>query len=943
MKRQKLYALRIPKFLGPQIKSIIFVFLMILQGTAFAKSSENWHALKSPHFKILFQAKNRSIAKQALIEAEKSFQVLSPIFKSMPPKSLIVLEDKSDSPNGLASPFPYPHIKIYATLPDPNSSLGEYENWLYELILHEMTHILTFRPKKGIYKALRFVFGNVIQPSFFLPNWYLEGLAVFIESRYSLGGRLNSLGYKSKLSAYKLLDGGQQENLSRIGQRFIPSYPYGERSYFYGAWIFRGIYKENSNSEFIQSLTNSYSKRLPYFLEGALKEHSKFSYHEHLENTQKSISQIKRTKSLSPGNLIAQLGPKKWFTSRRDKNGNDLIELLSCTQKPCQSKKVYIGKKITRLSLSENKKYLYFSSLTQASADEMFYDIYEYNIAKNKIKTLTSAMRAREPDYSEALDKVVFIKLGSNSTGLELFDKKTQKTTSLIPKQSQARLSQPLFMGSNIIYVSKLNQEHSIWLYNISLSQPQKLLSLPESVFRINRIDKNNFVLIYKKQNKKQASIYQLNRSGIIKLKDLETPLIGYNDLSLLSISDNYYYSEYLADGPHIFSSEVPTPQASSIVIADLNRDFQPPPEQSISISKDSYSPLYYLLPRYWLPFFNYNYYGYPGEFQYGASIGGLDPLRRHSYSASIFSDTLTRKISGGINYNYSRGVPDFSLSAGITHEVLSSNFFRKNQFASTSLSFDLDRFKRYKIYTGFDYYKIESSKKIIRGGPSLGLSYAKLSQDPYDVGISRGWSGYMSSDFYILDTVNSANYISAQAGISTHWSSFLPVGHTLKLSLRAKYNFKSLISEAQGTVTLSTVNRALPSGSSTFSVRGLNTGLLYEDRGYVLSTLEYGFPLLSIYRGWTTPPIFLQRITGRVSFDYGAMEGLRLNPISSSFARTSWGDFYGGAGLDLIFDLQLGHHFPIKLIGSFYVPVQKVAGVADYLTFANFQVPLSF
>ncbi len=77
-------------------------------------------------------------------------------------------------------------------LPTSFDSLDEFGDWALEMMIHEYTHILNMYPAHGIYVPFKWVFGTVVRPNAILPRWWLEGLAVNLESRLTSHGRLKS-------------------------------------------------------------------------------------------------------------------------------------------------------------------------------------------------------------------------------------------------------------------------------------------------------------------------------------------------------------------------------------------------------------------------------------------------------------------------------------------------------------------------------------------------------------------------------------------------------------------------------------------------------------------------------------------------------------------------------------------------------------------------------
>src|SRR5207245_267157 len=91
--------------------------------------------------------------------------------------------------NGYSLDFPFPHIVIYASPPDPEGDLDSYEQWLDTVVLHEFVHTLHLYPASGICKLGRAIFGSAALPNGQMPTHFHEGIATFLATEKSSGGR----------------------------------------------------------------------------------------------------------------------------------------------------------------------------------------------------------------------------------------------------------------------------------------------------------------------------------------------------------------------------------------------------------------------------------------------------------------------------------------------------------------------------------------------------------------------------------------------------------------------------------------------------------------------------------------------------------------------------------------------------------------------------------
>src|SRR5690606_8454889 len=122
--------------------------------------------------------------------------------------------------------------------------------------------------------VLRTMFGGIIRPAGLLPRWYTEGLAVEMESRYTLGGRGRGLVYPGLVRAEVEGGYGGSETIDRIGMTSIPSWPFGSRPYTYGYYLMNALSNYTAEKEEIYAtLDHRYGGRFPWILNGPAEDY----------------------------------------------------------------------------------------------------------------------------------------------------------------------------------------------------------------------------------------------------------------------------------------------------------------------------------------------------------------------------------------------------------------------------------------------------------------------------------------------------------------------------------------------------------------------------------------------------------------------------------------------------------------------------------------------
>ena len=212
------------------------IFVLFPGRTALAV---DWHELESDHFIIHYPETREAFARRALAVAEEAHAVLAPQLDWTPQaKTHISIQDETDEANGSARTTPRNEIQLYPYPPEPQESLGIYDDWVRELIYHEYTHILHTDTSSGLHPVLNAVFGKFARNNSTSPRWYTEGLAVYYETKTSHTGRLRNALFHTQLRNAVLADAVPSLGDMSAGLRDWPS---ASGYYLFGAFFLEYI------------------------------------------------------------------------------------------------------------------------------------------------------------------------------------------------------------------------------------------------------------------------------------------------------------------------------------------------------------------------------------------------------------------------------------------------------------------------------------------------------------------------------------------------------------------------------------------------------------------------------------------------------------------------------------------------------------------------------
>src|SRR5690242_18562231 len=117
---------------------VVLVALFVSPGSARAGDpSLRWRTLETEHFRIHFYQGEEDMARALAVRAERAHPLVAPLLGHSPSRvTHVVLTDDVDSANGSATVIPYNLIHLFATGPESESILNDFDDWANVLITH---------------------------------------------------------------------------------------------------------------------------------------------------------------------------------------------------------------------------------------------------------------------------------------------------------------------------------------------------------------------------------------------------------------------------------------------------------------------------------------------------------------------------------------------------------------------------------------------------------------------------------------------------------------------------------------------------------------------------------------------------------------------------------------------------------------------------------------
>lgn len=408
-----------------------------------------WQVLESPHFSIYFfklqdneqnnedsSCNNEQLAQIVADIAEETYrqvnaQLGSPNKHHHLQKIAIIMEDFSDYALGFASSFPHRVIRLSLTAPTAKSFDMKFRSWLKMVITHEYTHLAHFEMTAGPTTALRALFGQILTPNALQPIWSIEGLAVYNETKFTTGGRGIDARYDMYLRMAALED--QFNTLDQINGYYLTSWPDGTAPYIYGQSLIHFIAQKYGADKVI-AMSEIFCE-YPYLgFNYAVKKATCLNLEELYQNWKDSLKEkykLREQKILSQKNLTSSqqltkyhywVDYPRWLSTPTLTPDGDKIAVRVSTPHsypfiqiidPLSSSlpltprsiknEVLIKRTYGRnssFSFSADGSKIIYGKLGDYEQFYKYYDLYLFDLKKEKETRLSEGLRTRDPCWS---------------------------------------------------------------------------------------------------------------------------------------------------------------------------------------------------------------------------------------------------------------------------------------------------------------------------------------------------------------------------------------------------------------------------------------------------------------------------------------------------------------------------------------------------------------
>jgi hypothetical protein len=578
---------------------------------------------------------------------------------------------------------------------------------------------------------------------------------------------------------------------------------------------------------------------------------------------------------------------------------------------------------------------LLYSRLTPFLEHSLFSEAFFFDPETGTETVLTTGARAVDPDPSPdfrwdsrekkiAAGSIVYVKHLADARQAIVRREAGAKNEEeiLVEGEMLERLSSPTWgrSGEWIVYVSRPpNSGSSLRATNLKTKR-KIVLTLPESVREM--VTGPTF-------SSEGDLIFSSNRGGVFNLRQISAVRLSEvldgraKGTPRMETLTNAKYGLFepafgkRAEKPVVFALEygergldlveipfsgkdLPAPKIGTVrekirsVSSSEAENAATSPSRLLHSERRRYSVWPAVLPHYWAP----DLRRVPDGFRMGALTGSLDAWERHDYRIFLGGDTRANFPVWDFTYRYDGFIPTLEFS---TRQE--NRYFATYQESNRSRITEATAYIPAGRYSTFGIGATASTSRLFSEERSTGgfeLSWRFRRMKVYPDSIDReGESGIAGSAGLTGFVVGEERFSEFRSGIETRVPSLFE-RHFLRL--RASY----------ATANNDRLSRHyfLGGGEETISrdqtdlLRGYEPGTIFGRR--ILTTnVEYVFPMVDLFRGLGTFPVFFERSRLKLFYDAGSAEIVGTEPVN----LRRW---VSGAGMHLLSDFNFFYRVPV-------------------------------
>ncbi len=679
-----------------------FTALVLCARTAHAVGDPrlSWKTVETGHFRINYYSTEDEVAQRVAELAESIHARLSPTLNWKPAEKVeITLVDQTDSANGLTSIIPYNEIVLYLTAPDDLSPLGDVDDWYETLLTHEYTHTLHIDQIRGLPALYNKLVGKAVSPNQVQPRWFTEGLAVYMESSRTAGGRLRSSMWNMFMRADVLEDNfAPLDVFSNTPRRW----PQGNIWYLYGSFFLRYV-AETYGEQAIRTIIDDYGRQIvPFAVNRSMRRATGRTYEEiypawraALRREYEAQVDVIRKKGIREGTRLTFRGGTAEHPVWVPKNGfadyaGDLVYFRDDAHSTGGLYGVHVARDekgaaqptdsdpelVVRTNDVATASFAPDGSLVFESVD-VFRHIFNFTDLHRLApgvtspsglegvrERLTTGFRARAPDVSPDGRRIVFATGTRGTSTMQIADLGPAGIKNVRPLVPSARFEQVFHAAWS---PDNRHVAYSVWKkggyrdirYVDTRDGSFVDLTLDRAIDGGPSFTPDGKWLLFHSDRTKVMNVYAWEvATG--RLKQITNVVNGAYQPAVSPDGKTLAYVGYTHAGFDLFAMPFDPDGAPDAEPFVDDRPAPPPEPAPLTLTPQEYSPWNTLRPRH------YSFQLTPGNFGQRAIVGtsGADTSGRHSFLVQMFTEIERPFVQFDASYTYGRLPFDMSLHA---------------------------------------------------------------------------------------------------------------------------------------------------------------------------------------------------------------------------------------------------------------------------------------
>ncbi len=737
----------------------------------------DWYTLQTPHFEIHFYADERAFAERVAHFAERAYRLNTRYFNWRPSgRVMITLTDVSDGANGQASSVPFNFINAFGVPPDSLDELNDFDDYVKLLITHEFTHVVhldtILSPCALIYNTL---LGKTFAPNLAEPVWFIEGMAVLMESRQTTAGRLRSSFYDMHLRVPFLE--GRAFGLDQITA--IPSaYPQGTAAYLYGSSLLRYV-EDRYGPQKIRELSQRYADTcIPgglnrtaiqavgrgyagIFGAGLFDDWRRSVGHRYSleveEAEQRPLTTATRItwdapapRSEGPGARFFPDGTLVYHRNNNDQSPAYVrLDPASGAHRPLADLQGGGPAAPTPDGQALIFQRLYYPQLAlriAGSSNVSWDDLFRLDVASGSVRQLTRGVRAHEPDVSPDGKQIVCVLAGTGTRRLALVPIEGGEPRPLMPGAPGLAFTPAFSPDGRLIAYSRWKPGgfRDIHVYDLATAT-DRALAVDRAMDIDPRFSPDGRYVLYSSDRSGINNIYAYELATQ-RLYQVTNVLSGAFQPTVSPDGHRLVFTGFTTDGfdlwtmpydPATFLPAKPFANARLDSPTDPDAETDSPdaaPEDAAAVPFPErvgpYIPWKYMYPHQWTAGVLDDPFGLGQTFQLQTAVS--DPATIHIFSFNLLVPT-SGSPSGSIAYTYARFWPALNLSVtkldavtnGLIIDNRNLNYVQRTVVfsASTDLPVLQTPDASAEISFGYDYVLYGPISRIPVGEPTGGIT----------------------------------------------------------------------------------------------------------------------------------------------------------------------------------------------------------------------------